>query len=105
MQNVEQVSQRLTEKEIAEARQQPKLRGINTQLKIVDLYVAEVFKRVLDSEDDFIESLSTPLNKDPLEILLHLQNVYLESDAENAVALQQSVLPVDLYLDIERNKQ
>jgi hypothetical protein len=44
-----------------------------------------------------------------LEILLHLQNVYLDADgtnmaAETAVALQQSVLPVDLYLEIERNK-
>jgi len=41
-------------------------------MKIVDNYMGEIFKKVKDSEDEFIENLSTPLNKDPLEILLHL---------------------------------
>ncbi len=47
-------------------------------MRIVDTYLTEVFKKVKDSEDEFVENLSTPLNKDPLEILLHLQNVCLE---------------------------
>lgn len=55
-----------------------KLRGIKTTMGIVDTYVSEVFKKVKESEDEFIENLSTPLNKDPLEILLHLQNVYID---------------------------
>ena len=63
-----------------------------------------MFQKVKDSEDEFVENLSTPLNKDPLEILLHLQNAVFEGEMENAVAYQQSVLPVDLYLDLERNK-
>jgi len=41
-------------------------------MKIVNNYLEEVFKRVKENEDEFIENLSTPLNKDPLEILLHL---------------------------------
>ena len=82
-----------------------KLRGIKTTMRIVESYVADVFKKVKEQEDDFVENLSTPLNKDPLEILLHLQNVCLDQEFDNAVAFQQSVLPVDLYLDIERNKQ
>lgn len=73
-------------------------------MRIVDTYVGQVFKKVKDQEDEFIENLSTPLNKDPLEILLHLQNVFVDTELENAIAFQQSVLPVDLYLDIERNK-
>jgi hypothetical protein len=63
-----------------------KLKGIQTTMRIVDNYLQEVFKRVKDNEDEFIENLSTPLNKDPLEILLHLQNVYVDSDMEAAVA-------------------
>ncbi|CDW71493.1 iq calmodulin-binding motif family protein [Stylonychia lemnae] len=82
-----------------------RVRGIKTTMRIVDQYVAQVFKKVKESEDEFVENLSTPLNKDPLEILLHLQNAVLDNEFENAVAFQQSVLPVDLYLDLERNKQ
>jgi CRISPR/Cas system CMR subunit Cmr6 (Cas7 group RAMP superfamily) len=63
-----------------------KLRGIKTTMRIVDTYLTEVFKKVKDSEDEFVENLSTPLNKDPLEILLHLQNVCLEQEFDNAVA-------------------
>jgi hypothetical protein len=55
-------------------------------MKVVDTYVSEVFKKVKDGEDEFVENLSTPLNKDPLEILVHLQNVYVDSDMEAAVA-------------------
>ena len=74
-------------------------------MRIVDSYLGEVFKKVKEQEDEFVESLSTPLNKDPLEILLHLQNVYVDAEMETAIAFQQSVLPVDLYLEIERGKQ
>lgn len=49
-----------------------KLRGIKTSMRIVDSYVGQVFKKVKEDEDVFVENLSTPLNKDPLEILLHL---------------------------------
>jgi hypothetical protein len=41
-------------------------------MKIVDQYVYEVFKKVKENEEEFIENLSTPLNKDPHEILHHL---------------------------------
>jgi hypothetical protein len=41
-------------------------------MKIVDSYVSEIFKKVKEIDEEFVESLSTPLNKDPLEILLHL---------------------------------
>lgn len=32
--------------------------------------------------DRFVEDLSTPLNKDPEEILMHLQNVMMDPEAE-----------------------
>jgi hypothetical protein len=41
-------------------------------MRVVDNYIAQIFKKVKDQEDEFVENLSTPLNKDPLEILLHL---------------------------------
>jgi len=62
------------------------LKGIKTNLQVIENYIDEVFKRVKDNEDEFVENLSTPLNKDPLEILLHLQNVCVDSDLEIAVA-------------------
>jgi len=49
-----------------------KVRGIKTQMRVVDNYILDVYKKVQDGEEEFVESLSTPLNKDPLEILLHL---------------------------------
>ena len=52
--------------------QKKRIRGIKTNMKIVDHYVGSFFKKVKEQEDEFIENLSTPLNKDPLEILLHL---------------------------------
>jgi hypothetical protein len=55
-----------------EALKKKRIRGIKTTMKVVDSYVGEVFKKVKDGEDEFVENLSTPLNKDPLEILLHL---------------------------------
>jgi hypothetical protein len=57
---------------LKEEKRKKKLRGIKTTMRIVDTYLTEVFKKVKDSEDEFVENLSTPLNKDPLEILLHL---------------------------------
>jgi hypothetical protein len=48
--------------------------------------MSQIFKKIKDNEDEFIENLSTPLNKDPLEILLHLQNAFLDNEMENAVA-------------------
>lgn len=71
---------------VAPVPKKKRARGIQTSMRIVDSYLAQIFRKVKESEDEFIENLSTPLNKDPLEILLHLQNAFLESDAENAVA-------------------
>lgn len=55
-------------------------------MRVVDNYIAQIFKKVKDQEDEFIENLSTPLNKDPLEILLHLQNIFPENEIESAVS-------------------
>lgn len=63
-----------------------KVRGIKTTMRVVDQYVAQVFGKVKENEDEFVENLSTPLNKDPLEILLHLQNSIQEGEIEAAVA-------------------
>jgi transcription termination factor NusB len=63
-----------------------KVRGIKTTMRVVDQYMSQIFKKIKDNEDEFIENLSTPLNKDPLEILLHLQNAFLDNEMENAVA-------------------
>ena len=69
-----------------------------------------------------LENVSQPLYKDPLMILAHLQNSIPEPPAqpqvtdsneseqqanpfESAMPFQQSVLSVDLYLDIEKEKR
>ena len=62
-----------------------KLRGIKTSMRVVDGYSQKIFSRVKVNDDEFIENLSTPLNKDPLEILLHLQNVYMDAEMDNAM--------------------
>jgi len=71
---------------LASKEKKKKARGIKTTNRIVESYVSEVFRKVKEQEDEFIENLSSPLNKDPLEILLHLQNVCLDNEFENAVA-------------------
>lgn len=54
-------------------------------MRVVDGYSQKIFTRVKTNDDEFIENLSTPLNKDPLEILLHLQNVYMDAEMDNAM--------------------
>jgi hypothetical protein len=65
-----------------------------------------VFLKAREEEEKFVDDLSTPLNKIPEEILMHLQNYMIEpSDGgEYPFSFQQSVLPVNLYLQIEKNK-
>jgi hypothetical protein len=51
--------------------------GIKTDIQIVERYVEELFEKVIDQDEDFLENLSTPLYRDPQDILKHLQNASL----------------------------
>ena len=82
-------------------------RGIQTDTIAVVEYMAKLFNKIKADKETFLESLATPLNRDPLEILGHLQDIENESndsDSEN-MPFQQSVLPVELYLEIERQNK
>ena len=53
--------------------------------------------------EDFLESLCTPLERDPRFVLMQLQNTECESD--EIMPFQRAVLTVDLYLQIERRRK
>jgi hypothetical protein len=82
-------------------------RGISTDALSIAQYLTELFDKIKQNKDTFLDSLATPLNRDPLEILGHLQDTEEgtnESESEN-MAFQQSVLPVDLYLENEKQRR
>ena len=79
-------------------------RRIQTDTISIAQYLCELFEKIKDDKEIFLESLATPLNRDPLEILGHLQDIEgdsNDSESEN-VPFQQSVLPVELYLENEK---
>ena len=83
--------------------------GIDTTLHLVKRYIDRVYSEIRAKKEELYSNLSTPLLRDPLEILCHLQNAEAEYDpasgnGENFLT-QQSVLAIDLYLDIERSRK
>ena len=48
------------------------LKGIDTDLHAIDEYLIDLFLKIKEDKDGFLDSLSTPLNRDPYEILSHL---------------------------------
>lgn len=79
--------------------------AIKTDSNTVLEYMKVLFERIKGSEDEFIMNLSTPLQRNALEILMHLQNTHYELESYEMLPYQQSVLTVDLYLDIERSRK
>jgi hypothetical protein len=47
-------------------------KGIETDLSSVDEYLLEFFIKIKEDKELFLDSLSTPLNRDAVEILGHL---------------------------------
>ena len=79
--------------------------AIKTDSNTVLEYMKVLFDKIKGSEDEFIINLSTPLQRNALEILMHLQNTHYELESYEMLPYQQSVLTVDLYLDIERTRK
>jgi len=80
------------------------MRGIQTDTLSIAQYLNELFDNIKEDKESFLESLATPLNRDPLEILKHLQDIEADSndsESEN-IPFQQSILPVELYLENEK---
>lgn len=76
------------------------------ELMAIEKYLEEVIESIMENESNFIDNLLEPVRKNPIEMLQLLQNSDLGSyeHFEN-VSLKQPVLNLDLYLDIERNKE
>lgn len=72
----------------------------------IEKYLEEVIESIMENESGFIDNLLEPVRKNPIDMLQLLQNSDLGSyeHFEN-VALKQPVLNLDLYLDIERDKE
>lgn len=72
----------------------------------VEKYLEEVIESIMENESGFIDNLLEPVRRNPIDMLQLLQNSDLGSyeHFEN-IALKQPVLNLDLYLDIERNKE
>ena len=79
--------------------------GIHTESWVVEGYIDEIFDEVLKDPDNFVNSLSTSLSRDPLVVLGQIQseeNDYFETIEE---FVSQPVLPIELYLAIERSRK
>lgn len=57
-------------------------KGIETDLHAIDEYLLDLFLKIKEDKEGFLDSLSTPLNWDPFEILCHLQNNEYDGDSE-----------------------
>ncbi|CAI2380071.1 unnamed protein product [Moneuplotes crassus] len=79
--------------------------AIKTDKTTIKSYVNILFEKMKGRELDLIGNLSSPLQRNPLEILMHLQNTFYELEEDEQLPFQQSVLPVDIYLDIERGRR
>ena len=78
----------------------------NFDLYAIEKYLEEVIESIMENESNFIDNLLEPVRRNPIDMLQLLQNSDLGSyeHFEN-IALKQPVLNLDLYLDIERNKE
>ena len=76
------------------------------ELLAIEKYLEEVIEAIMENESGFIDNLLEPVRRNPIDMLQLLQNSDLGSyeHFEN-IALKQPVLNLDLYLDIERNKE
>ena len=79
--------------------------AIKTDSSTVASYMKILFEKIIGKEIEFIMSLSNPLKRNELEILMHLQNTHYELESHEVLPYQQSVLTVDIYLDIERSRK
>jgi len=72
----------------------------------IEKYLEEVIENIMENESNFIDNLLEPVRRNPIDLLQLLQNSDLGSyeHFEN-VSLKQPVLSLDLYLDIERNRE
>ena len=85
--------------------EQPNRMAINTDTESIQSYIKGLFKKVDKGEEEFVSNLSSALQRNPLEILMHLQNTLYELDSFEQLPYQPSVLTVDVYLDIERGRK
>jgi len=57
-------------------------KGIDTDLHSIDEYLIDLFIKIKEDKEGILDSLSTPLNRDPIEILSHLQNQDIEFESD-----------------------
>ena len=79
--------------------------AIKTDRNSIKEYSHTLLSKICERKEDFITNLSSPLQRNPLEILMHLQSTFYELEENEQLPYQQSVLPVDIYLDIERERR
>jgi len=96
---------KLNEKRLRECLSNIRKPGIRTDIQQVANYLDEVLTEALKTQkDQFISAMNTPINTNPLNILKKLQGGYVE-DSFNEVILEDTVVNLDIYLDIERRKE
>ena len=117
LENKSEGSPKLSDKnpENLEKGEEKKKQGIPTDIVQVNNYMQEIFARIKSDPEilsNVLDNVSAPLYKDPLMILSHLQNAggiaetnNTEENGEPDAPYQQSVLSVDLYLDIEKERR
>lgn len=79
--------------------------AIKTETGTIMSYMKGLFGKVDNNEEEFIMNLSSPLQRNPLEILMHLQNTQYDLESSEQLPYQPSVMTVDIYLEIERGRK
>eukprot|EP00347_Sterkiella_histriomuscorum_P007962 403346899 len=79
-------------------------RGIKTDLFAIERYVEEVLDEILRDQSRFQTSISQPISKNAREVLNQLQNSEIGS-YEHFEPNYPVVLPLDLYLRLERRRK
>lgn len=57
-----------------------RIKGIDTSTKMTQEYCEELFNEVIKKPEEFLESLCTPLERDPRYVLTQLQNAECENE-------------------------
>lgn len=87
--------------------------GIDTSEAAIEQYIEEIFQQIRPRKEQFLQAFITPIYKNPLDVLTHLQKPEFgtmsdENGVMNLLDATSSlayILNVQLYLTLEKAKE
>lgn len=84
---------------------------MRTDQEVVEDYVNNIIDEIKINPEEFLLNFISPIDKDPLKILSGLQSAGEENEDQSQInptgaedTSSSSVLPVELYVEVERNR-